>query len=248
MVDGRLGANLATLSSLAEPLRRALYEYVASQDASVSRDGAAAALGVARSAAAFHLDRLVEAGLLEVEFRRLSGRAGPGAGRPAKLYRRAEREVAVALPPRQYDLAADLFAAGVSRSARTGERAGAAVEATARDRGRSLGEMAGAGAGEAEPQAVAVLAAHGFEPRPCEGGILLANCPFHRLIADHRDLVCGMNLALVAGMLEGLRADDLEAVADTSTGRCCVRIVSRVTDGAEREPATSARRRSPEFG
>src|SRR6478672_4972405 len=111
---------IAGVASLAEPQRAALYRFVVDRGDAVSKDEAAAALGVARSVAAFHLDRLVADGLLETEFRRLSGRQGPGAGRPAKLYRRVEREVSVSLPARQYDLAAGLLAAAVDDATRSG--------------------------------------------------------------------------------------------------------------------------------
>src|SRR6476661_2344927 len=87
-VEARGGDAIAAAAVLAEPVRRALYEHVADRDAPVDRDEAAAATGIGRPLAAFHLDRLVAAGLLEVEYRRRSGRTGPGAGRPAKFYRR----------------------------------------------------------------------------------------------------------------------------------------------------------------
>src|SRR5215213_10815912 len=91
---------LAAVAALGDPLRRRLYRFVSTQDHAVSRDEAAEAVATTRSAAAFHLDRLVQDGLLETEFRRLSGRQGPGAGRPAKLYRRSHGEIAVSLPAR----------------------------------------------------------------------------------------------------------------------------------------------------
>ena len=100
---------IAGLASLAEPQRLALYRFVVTCDDAVSKDEAAAAMGWRRTVAAFHLDRLVADGLLTAEFRRLTGRQGPGAGRPAKLYRRAEGELSVSLPARQYDLAARLL-------------------------------------------------------------------------------------------------------------------------------------------
>ncbi|MDQ3641298.1 MAG: helix-turn-helix domain-containing protein, partial [Actinomycetota bacterium] len=81
-------ADLAALAALGDPLRRRLYRFVGGQDHPVGRDEAAAGVGISRSTAAFHLDRLVDDGLLDAEFRRLTGRRGPGAGRPAKLYRR----------------------------------------------------------------------------------------------------------------------------------------------------------------
>src|SRR5262245_13096009 len=101
---------LGSVGALAEPARRRLYLFVAAQPDAVSRDQAATHTGLPRHAAKFHLDRLVDEGLLEVEFRRLSGRRGPGAGRPSKLYRRAEGEIAVSLPERHYDLAGQILA------------------------------------------------------------------------------------------------------------------------------------------
>ncbi|MGH8978929.1 MAG: transcriptional regulator, partial [Acidimicrobiia bacterium] len=120
MPSDDLEERIAGVASLAEPQRRALYRYVVSRDAPVGKDEAAAAMGVARSVAAFHLDRLVTDGLLTAEFRRLTGRQGPGAGRPAKLYRRVEGDVSVSLPSRRYELAAALLAAAVSDATQTG--------------------------------------------------------------------------------------------------------------------------------
>src|SRR5512143_226320 len=103
-------ASIEAVALLEEPVRRALYEWVIRDGDPVSRDQAAAGVGVSRALAAFHLDRLVDGGLLSPEYRRLSGRTGPGAGRPAKLYRRGPRQVTVSLPDRSYEVAAMLFA------------------------------------------------------------------------------------------------------------------------------------------
>src|SRR3954452_24408232 len=117
-MDGEPGPDgLARLEALAEPTRRRLYEYVAGLQDAVGRDRAAEELGLPRHAAKFHLDRLVEVGLLTTEYRRLSGRTGPGAGRPAKLYRRAPGEVSVSVPPRRYALLAEILAEAVGRGA-----------------------------------------------------------------------------------------------------------------------------------
>src|SRR5215212_12188907 len=104
---------LTAVAALGDPLRRRLYRFVGAQDHPVSRDEVAEGGGVSRSAAAFHLDRLVDEGLLETEYRRLSGRRGPGAGRPAKLYRRAARQFDVTLPERHYDLPGRILAGAV---------------------------------------------------------------------------------------------------------------------------------------
>src|SRR5215204_1334810 len=138
---------IAGVASLAEPQRRALYRFVVDRGDAVSKDQAAAAMGVARSVAAFHLERLVVDGLLTTEFRRLSGRHGPGAGRPAKLYRRAEGELSVSLPARHYDLAAALLAAAVEQATRIGTPVGDALARVATERGRALGERVRAEAG-----------------------------------------------------------------------------------------------------
>ena len=211
------------VAALGEPTRRRLYEFVARAGGGVSRDQAARGAGTTRALAAFHLDKLVEAGLLEVEYRRLSGRSGPGAGRPSKLYRRAAAEVTVNLPPRHYDLGgallADALASSRSRAARE------AVTSTARARGRELGAAArNAAARRAKPEAavLAALAAQGYEPFVQGGEIRLRNCPFHALADRQRELVCGMNLALLEGLLDGLGEAGYEARLAPEPGWCCV--------------------------
>lgn len=188
----------------------------------MSRDEAAAGTGASRSAAAFHLDRLVHDGLLETEFRRLSGRRGPGAGRPAKLYRRATAEIAVNLPDRRYDLAADLLASAVTIAGRTGVSVDAALAEAAHRRGAELAAAVAEGGVDA---AAAVLADEGYEPRVEGDGVVLANCPFHALAARHASLVCGMNLTLLEGFVAGLPDAGLEARLEPSDGHCCVRLV-----------------------
>ena len=219
-------AQLAAIGALQDPVRRGLYDYVVSARAEVSRDQAAEAVGVSRSLAAFHLDRLVDAGLLEASFRRLTGRSGPGAGRPAKLYRRSPSEHAVALPPRHYDLAADLLAQAVEEA---GDRpARPALADVARRFGRSLGAdlrgRLGRRAGQERRLSALVeqLEDHGYEPRREGPEVRLGNCPFHALAGRHRELVCGMNLALLEGFVEAAGQPGLEARPDPRPGECCV--------------------------
>jgi predicted ArsR family transcriptional regulator len=215
---------LAQLALLAEPVRRRVYE-LAAASGPVDRDTAAAAVGISRSLAAFHLDRLAEAGLLEVSYQRRSGRSGPGAGRPAKFYRRlADAAVEVSLPPRRYELAARLFAAGIDRTA--GGRD--ATLGAARDAGRSAAEAvparvrSGARAG-ARRALLGLLKDRGFEPRAdARGEIELGNCPFRDLTADHRDLTCGANLALVSGLAESIHGAGLVAQRRDPPEPCCV--------------------------
>src|SRR5689334_21949827 len=143
-------AQVAAVAALAEPTRRRLYDHVVRQAAPVSRDEAAAATDVPRATVAFHLDKLVDQGLLDVVFERRTGRSGPGAGRPSKLYRRAECDVAVSLPERRYDLAGDLLAAALDEADASGEPPRAVLQRSARRRGRQLGADARAADGAAE--------------------------------------------------------------------------------------------------
>jgi predicted ArsR family transcriptional regulator len=208
--------DLASLSSLDDPVRRRLYEVVRERAEPVGRDEVAAVAGVGRALAVYHLDKLVEAGLLTASYQRPPGRSGPGAGRPAKLYMRSDREFAVTVPPREYELAARLLAQAVEADPGGTSRA-ALLEAA-----RRLGaELAGA-AGTARDLEGA-LAGHGYEPRRGEDGVIrLRNCPFHQLAEHHRDVVCGMNLGLIEGILAGLGADGLRPVLDPQPGHCCV--------------------------
>lgn len=218
MEDERV-AELESIGTLTEPVRRALYDFVVGSGEPVSRDAAARAAGVTRSLAAFHLDRLVEARLLVASYRRLTGRSGPGAGRPSKLYERAPGEHAVTVPPRRYDLAAQLLAEAVASSA----PAQGALNDAARRTGRSIGAAAAAGAAAGDTLAVVdALGAHGFEPREESGRILLANCPFHAVAVTHTALVCGANLALVEGIVSGAPEAGWRAELDPAPGRCCV--------------------------
>jgi predicted ArsR family transcriptional regulator len=207
-------------------VRRLLYEFVAEHPSGASRDEAAAAVGVSRKLAAFHLDHLAGAGLLEVDYRRLSGRKGPGAGRPSKIYRRAPKEFGLSLPPRDYELPAQILAAAVEEG-----RAGRPVdpEAVAYAAGVATGRRARqARAGERIDvrELQDALRAHGYEPFvDADGALRLRNCPFHLLAADHPDLVCGMNQALISGMVEGLGVESgARAELDPRPPLCCVAI------------------------
>jgi predicted ArsR family transcriptional regulator len=228
--------DLAALSSLDDPVRRRLYEVVTQRAGPVSRDEAAAAAGIGRALAVYHLDKLVESGLLTAFYRRPAGRTGPGAGRPAKLYARSDREFAVTVPPREYELAARLLVQVVD-SDRSG-RSRAALQEAAHQLGAELGSgfRPDAPGQDAPGQDAArqdlvrqdvesMLAQQGYEPsRDDDGVIRLRNCPFHQLSERHRDVVCGMNLALVEGLVEGLGANGWRPVLDPAPGRCCVAI------------------------
>jgi predicted ArsR family transcriptional regulator len=212
---------LAALAPLADPVRRRLYLHVAASPDAVGREDAAAAVGVTRALAAFHLDRLVAAGLLRTEFQRRSGRTGPGAGRPAKLYRRAAEGHSVSLPARNYQLAATLFAEAIAEP--NGEDVPTRVREEARAYGRATGEAIAAHRPATTAEELrAALVDEGYEPRSDGAVIRLGNCPFHALAQAHRDLTCGMNLALMTGLLEGLSTRGWRASLDPQPGTCCV--------------------------
>lgn len=220
---------LASLAALGDPVRRRLYRFVSCQDHAVGRDEAARGVDISRSTAAFHLDRLVDDGLLEAEFRRLTGRQGPGAGRPAKLYRRTRRDIALSLPARRYDLAAGLLAAAVTESTATGAPVDLTLRRLAQERGA---EIAGTVAPHPAPRSAAALAKavagalaiEGYEPRLGPGDIVLGNCPFSALAADHPELLCGMNLALLDGFAAALPDAGLTARLRPAADVCCVRL------------------------
>lgn len=227
MTTPELDGRVAAIAALADPLRRALYRFVAGVDRAVSRDEAGEAVGVPRSTAAFHLDRMVEEGLLETEFRRLGARRGPGAGRPSKLYRRAPGEISVSLPARHYDLAADLLAAAVTEAtAGAGDvPVDVALRRVAHQRGAELAAEVSATC-QAD-DVVEALAGHGYEPRVDGEEIVLANCPFHALATRHTQLVCGMNLALLEGFAEALPGRAMTARLRPAEAACCVRLELR---------------------
>jgi predicted ArsR family transcriptional regulator len=214
---------------LSDRVRRSLYAYVASQEGDVGREEAATAVGIDRSLAAFHLDKLVERGLLDVTFRRLSGRTGPGSGRPSKLYRRSALEHDITLPPRRYELAARLLAEGVEvggGATPPADAVDAAARRFGRDLGASIGESLAPGTGpdRRAPVLSEALAAYGYEPFDDAGVLRLRNCPFHALAEQHRGLVCGMNRALLEGVVDGLAAGGLEARREFEPGHCCVTV------------------------
>lgn len=210
---------------LREPIRRKLFSLVRESDHPVSRDEAARAVGVSRSLAAFHLDRLADGGLLEVEYRRLAGRTGRGAGRPAKLYRPGGERVSIAVPPTRYALAGDLLI-GALEAKRAGQSAEEAVREASVDRGRELaaelrGSLRGRSGLTRMREAVDRL---GFEPEATGDVVRLRNCPFHELVQKHPGVVCGLNEAFLTGLAEGLGEGDVRAEGHPEEGFCCVRL------------------------
>jgi predicted ArsR family transcriptional regulator len=197
----------------------------------MSRDDVARELGLSRRTAAFHLDRLAEQGLLDISFGRRSGRSGPGAGRPAKLYQRSTRELSVSLPARHYDLAGSLLAGAFVEAESSAESPRTVLDRRARDLGRAmavdamLGEPAAIGSGESgELKLIALLEHHGYQPQVEGADITLHSCPFHAMAQEHTELVCGMNQQLLEGVLDGLGRPGLRARLEPSPSRCCVRL------------------------
>ncbi|HEV3364622.1 MAG TPA: transcriptional regulator [Acidimicrobiia bacterium] len=220
--------DVTSIGSLGDPTRRALYEFVTRQAEPCGRDEAAAAAGVGRTLAAYHLDRMVEDGLLEVSFARRTGRSGPGAGRPAKLYRRAAREFNIHLPPRDYELAARIFADALD-SEPTGRAKGALQESAESFGCEVAAEVERRAAGRSEARRLAVLeevlAERGYEPFHDDDGVIrLRNCPFDRLADAHRQMVCGMNLALLEQAAASPKGT-IKAVLDPRPGLCCVALM-----------------------
>lgn len=214
---------LAAIAALGDPVRRRLYRLAAERP--IGRDEAADAVGIPRSTAAFHLDRLADEGLVTVSYRRLSGRSGPGAGRPSKLYAAASVDVVGSIPERHYELAGDLLASAIERADADGVPVRDALDAQARATGAAIGAEAG--------DLDAALVRCGFEPTgDGEGGVLLQNCPFHALASSHTALVCTANVALVRGIADGA-GDPRSAVLAPREGHCCVRVVAARPDHAE---------------
>jgi predicted ArsR family transcriptional regulator len=223
-------AAVAAIAALGDPTRRTLYRYIVAQDGAVGREQAAEALGIARHVARFHLDRLHEAGLLEVEYKRPAGRGGPGAGHPTKLYRPAAAEYAVSVPERRYDIAAEVLTRAVATAMEGGKPVGQALEEAAGQTGRAIGTKARPRGARLRRGRTALVAAVdaldgcGFAPRREGDGYVLANCPFRTLAQAEPDVICRMNLALVGGLLDEIGVRTAATRLDPADGRCCVTV------------------------
>ena len=205
--------DISAIRLLDEPVRRRLYEWVAAQGRPVGREESALALGIGRALATFHLDRLAAAGLLEAGYKRLTEKRGPGAGRPARVYWRAEREFTVSLPERRYDRIANVLARGLE---------GDTLQDVAYAAGQQL--AADVPGRRGIKKLLTVLDQSGYEPvTDPDGTIRLRNCPFHALVSEHRELVCGANLAMAQGISVAVGSEaDLTPVLDPQPGCCCV--------------------------
>jgi len=217
------------VATLGEPIRRRVFEAVRRAGRPVSREDVAAETGISRKLAAFHLDKLLERGLLTSHFARPPGRSGPGAGRSAKYYEPSDVQVEVSIPPRRYDLAGELLLDSMlAREPR--ESARDAGRRVARERGSDVGasirrerKLRPLGPERALAVARDVLDEHGFEPYGAARGVIaLRNCPFHTFAKRAPELMCAMNQAYIDGLLRGLGNDSVEAVLECKPGDCCV--------------------------
>jgi predicted ArsR family transcriptional regulator len=252
MTRDDLADRVAGIAALADPVRRDLYLYVSAQPAPVSRDQASDALGIPRHTAKFHLDKLAEEGLLDISFKRLSERRGPGAGRPTKLYTRSSRQLSVILPERRYDLAGQLLATAIDNAAAQGTPLADALKAAAAGWGRSIADQARATAGpRPSPERLLActcqaLAENAYEPQRTGGTVLLRNCPFDALAREHTELVCGMNLDIMAAVTEQLDETALAAWLEPAPDRCCVVLMPADARGRHRQREESVSSSSSE--
>jgi predicted ArsR family transcriptional regulator len=221
------GTTFDQLVALCEPARRDLYFFVAGRGDWVSRGEAAAALGLRQGLVAHHLDRLADDGLLDVAYRRLTGRSGPGAGRPAKLYRRADTQFELTIPPSNPALVSHLLADAIARAGKQADPVRRRLVDVARDAGRAAGGRARAGRSDADRRRalVELLATYGYAPRAAGGALSLTNCPYERLAEQDRDLVCGMNLALIEGAVEGVGLRRTTCSLLPPDSGCCVHLM-----------------------
>jgi predicted ArsR family transcriptional regulator len=234
---GSLAGEIASISTLEDPIRAAIFFYAARSGDPVTRDQVARALGITRRTAAFHLDRLAEAGLVDVSFKRLTGRTGPGAGRSSKLYSRSGRRFNVAIPPRNYELLARLLASVVLET--QGVSAALLLEPQARAFGVTEGAVASKHTGPrlSRRRLLAVLidelTRFGFEPFADGSGTLrLRNCPYHDMARENTDFVCSLNFALMQGVVEGLDLAEVSPALEPKEGMCCVAFRTKVESGS----------------
>ncbi|MFH9588954.1 helix-turn-helix transcriptional regulator [Streptomyces luteogriseus] len=235
-----------SVSVLSEDSRRRMFAFIRRARRAVTRDEAAASVGISRKLAAFHLDKLVDAGLLRAHYETPGGTRK--VGRQPKVYEPTDAQITVSIPDRRHELLADLLLDAVLTE-RAEENAAEAALRAARRRGRQAGEAA---RNESRPGRLGpergltacerLLDQYGYEPvRETPTRLRLRNCPFHPLAARAPDLVCGMNQAFLSGYLDGLEVNGVRAVPAPEPGECCVRLGSGDSEsGAETPRGTDA--------
>ncbi|WP_344946037.1 helix-turn-helix transcriptional regulator [Actinomadura miaoliensis] len=233
--DSSGDAAISSIGVLAEGLRRRMFAFIRRARRPVTRDEAAASVGISRKLAAFHLDKLVDAGLLRAHYAAPEGNRK--VGRRPKVYEPTGVQIRLSIPERRHELLADLLLDAVVTE-RDDETAAQAAMRAAYQRGRRLGDSERSrvrpgrlGAERGLTLCERMLEEHGFEPVR-EGPIRLTlhNCPFHPLAAQAPDLVCGMNHAFLTGYVEGLGVTAVEAVLAPRPGECCVELKQAAAD------------------
>ncbi len=219
---------IPAVAALADDLRRRLFGYVREARRPVSRDEAGEAIGISRKLAAFHLDKLVDAGLLRFGF---ESAGAPRVGRRRKVYEPTDVVVQVSIPARRPEVLADILVQGLLTEADHGSaKTAAAAAAHARGLAAASAVRAGLrpgrlGAERALTLAEDILTRYGFEPgRVGPRCVRLRNCPFHPIAQNAPELVCQLNQAFMRGVLEGLQAHTLDAVLSPRAGECCVEL------------------------
>ncbi|MFA1541132.1 helix-turn-helix transcriptional regulator [Actinomadura monticuli] len=220
-------AGLAAAAILSDDLRHRMYAFIRAAQAPVTRDEAAASVGISRKLAAFHLDKLVDAGLLSARYANPSGVRR--VGRAPKVYEPSGVDVRVSIPQREHGLLASILLDAV-RAQAPGESGEDAALRVAAERGRALGTAESRpvrggrlGIERALTCAAEILERHGFEPeRETPTRLRLRNCPFHPMAGDDPGLVCGVNHAFLSGMVDGLGASSVQAALAPRSGYCCV--------------------------
>jgi predicted ArsR family transcriptional regulator len=225
------GGAWPAIGMLSEFRRREAYDFVVAQGRPVTRDEVSAGVSMTRSLAAFHLDKLADAGLLSTSFRRPADRvSGPGAGRPSKLYEASALEIDVSIPPRRYDVLGRIMAKALASSNDRSDGTTTAARRVAREEGVDVGRQHTAtGRTSKRKLRTAVnetLAQYGYEPRTQGTSILLSNCPYRALVDVTPRLICELNENFVTGMIAGLAADEVVAaeLCGPIDNNCCVRI------------------------
>jgi predicted ArsR family transcriptional regulator len=211
------------VAALVDPVRRALYEYVRRGRRPITREEAAQAVDISRNLAAFHLDKLVEAGLLAARYEALGGQPR-GRGRTPKVYEARGEGLALTVPGRRYDLVSTILADAITASPRNAQTE---AHVCATKLGADLGAAATPGRSPHTEAATVALAELGYEPQRAGDDIVLGNCPFHAVALRHTALICGINVAFVGGLLAGLGCDHLRAELRPRAGGCCACIRPR---------------------
>jgi predicted ArsR family transcriptional regulator len=217
----------AALAALKDPARRSLFEFVRRAGRPVTREEAAEGVGISRKLAAFHLDRLVEASILESGYR--PGGIPRRVGRTPKVYEARPEGVHISIPGRQYQALADVLLDALVDEASTGHAREAALRA-AHARGLRLGHseqgrFEARGSPDPSGWVLELVERLGFEPQAEAAAVVrLRNCPFHPLCARAPDLVCRLNHQYLAGLVTGLGTAALHPVLAPRPGECCVEL------------------------